>query len=36
VETYRSIFGHAADPVSALLADAFRLAFEQYNKGTQP
>lgn len=37
-EAYRSVFGHAADPVSALLSDSFRQAFEQCteqpNKGS--
>lgn len=36
VEVYHSLFGNAADPVSALLSDAFRQAFEQHSQGTKP
>lgn len=32
IEAYHSVFGHAADPVSAVLSDAFRHAFEQQSQ----
>lgn len=36
VDAYHSIFGNAADPVSALLADTFREAFELQAASKQP
>lgn len=35
IEAYHSVFGHAADPVSAVLSDAFRQAFETQSQGAK-